>query len=64
MISFGDIWQCVTGAARHKAEAANERAYQDLEQTICARGIDGLDDINRLMRGDGMRGNDHGEPAA
>ena len=63
MISLADIWQFVTGSARHKAEAANERAYKDLERTMCARGIDGLDDIDRLMRG-GRGGNGHDQPAS
>jgi hypothetical protein len=59
MISLQEIWKLLSGDARQQAEQANEAAYQNLERTMCAKGIDGLDDIDRMMR---RGGNGHDKP--
>jgi hypothetical protein len=70
--SWKDVWKLLTGGARQEAEAANEAAYRELDRKMCAAGIDGLDDIDRLMHGgrraghrrDGGRSNGHDKPAS
>lgn len=50
MNPFNELWKLVSGGARQEAEQANEAAYQNLDRKLCARGINGLEEIDRIMR--------------
>lgn len=61
MIWLNELWRLVSGEARQEAEHANETAYQTLDRKLCARGIGGLMEIDRMMR---QKANGHDRPAS
>lgn len=54
--------QLLSERPRKRSEVANERAHRKLDHEMCERGIDSLDDIDRLMRNGGGNGHHKSTP--
>jgi hypothetical protein len=64
MIGLMEIWRLLTGRAEQEAVARNTKVHAAVKEQRKLGAYCDLEQIDRLMRGDGTRGNDHGEPAS